>query len=68
MGGIHAVHHQGAAALTGVGEGVQAIDAGGQRAFAAARGARDKHTLAGVNIQVDVLQGRLCLLYTSRCV
>ena len=61
VGGIYAVHHQGAGALAGVGEGVQAIDAGGQRAFAAARGARDKHTLAGVNIQVDVLQGRLFL-------
>jgi hypothetical protein len=61
VGRIHAVYCQAACTLTGVGEGIQAIDAGRQRAFAAAGRPGDQHTLTGVDIQVDIMQGGLLL-------
>jgi hypothetical protein len=53
---IHAVHGQGAGAHAGVREGVQAVDAARQRAFAAAGRACDEHTLPRIDVQVDAGQ------------
>ena len=61
VGGVHAVHGQGAGALAGVCEGVQPVDAARQRAFAAAGGARNEHPLTGVDVQIDAGQRRALL-------
>ena len=61
VGRIHTVHGQGAGARAGVGKRVQPVDAGRQRAFAAAGRPGDQHTLTGVDIQVDIMQRRLFL-------
>ena len=60
VGRIHTVYCQAACTLTGVGEGIQAIDAGCQCAFAAA-GRPAIRTLTRVDIQVDIMQGGLLL-------
>ena len=61
VGRIHTVYRQAAGAFAGVGKRVQPVDAGRQRAFAAAGRPGDQHTLTGVDIQVDIMQRRLFL-------
>ena len=61
VGRIHAVHSQRARALAGVGERVQAVDAGRQRGLAAAGRPGDQHALPGVDVQIDVMQRGLLL-------
>ena len=61
VGRIHAVYRQAAGAFAGVRKRVQPVDAGRQRAFAAAGRPGDQHTLTGVDIQVDIMQRRLFL-------
>ena len=61
VGRIHAVYCQAACTLTGVGEGIQAIDAGCQCAFAAAGRPGNQDALTRVDIQVDIMQGGLLL-------
>ena len=61
VGRIHAVYRQAAGAFAGVRKWVQPVDAGRQRAFAAAGRPGDQHTLTGVDIQVDIMQRRLFL-------
>ena len=58
---LHAVHHQRALAFAGVAEGNKAVDAAGQRAFAAAGRAGDEHALARIDIQIDIMQRGLFL-------
>ena len=61
VGRVHAVHGQRARTLAGVGERVQAVDAGRQRGLAAAGRPGDQHALPGVDIQIDVMQRGLLL-------
>ena len=61
VGRVHAVHSQRARALAGVGERVQAVDAGRQRGLAAAGRPGDQHALPGVDVQIDVMQRGLLL-------
>ena len=61
VGRVHAVHSQRACALAGVGERVQAVDAGRQRGLAAAGRPGDQHALPGVDVQIDVMQRGLLL-------
>ena len=61
VGRIHTVYRQAAGAFAGVRKRVQSVDAGRQRAFAAAGRPGDQHTLTGVDIQVDIMQRRLFL-------
>ena len=61
VGRVHAIHSQRARALAGVGERVQAVDAGRQRGLAAAGRPGDQHALPGVDVQIDVMQRGLLL-------
>ena len=54
---LHAVHRQSAGGFAGVAEGDEPVDAAGQGGFARAGGPGDQNLFAGIDVQVDVVEG-----------
>ena len=65
--GFHAVHKQLSGRLAGIAERNQAVDAACQRRFSAAGRPGNQNLLAGINVQIDVVQRGARLRTVLKC-